>query len=372
MRLKAMRVRHFRNLAIQELEVPPEGVAILGENAHGKTNFLEAIYYLETFRSFRASRDDELVAFGEDVFRVSATVGDEDVACEVTAAFQKHGRRKKVAVDGAEPDRLSDALGRVAAVIFSPSDVAIISGGPGERRRFLDIVLSLNVPGYLDSLQRFRHVLAQRNAAAREAALETVLRAWDEPLARAGAEVIVARTRWVARYGVAFSSGHEAVADGRRARLDYEPGVSVDGASSLGDVTQAYAQALERSASTDVRMRATTTGPQRDELGVFIEEEEGVWSDVRRYGSGGQRRTVVLALRLAEAQTIRDARCRQPMMLLDDVFAELDQRRSERVLDLMERQASGQVILTAPKESDVRVRRQSLTRWQIRSGKIFA
>ena len=154
MRLNGLAIRHFRNLGSQDLELPSEGVALIGDNAQGKSNFLEAIYYLETSRSFRGARDEQLVAFHEGVFRVAGTLQERDTgrSMKVAAAFEKKGKRKKVSVDGAEPDRMGDVLGRLAAVIFSPADVELVSGGPRERRRFLDIVLSLSEPGYLTAL----------------------------------------------------------------------------------------------------------------------------------------------------------------------------------------------------------------------------
>ena len=172
MRLNRLVLRHFRNLGIQDLELPAEGVALIGDNAQGKSNFLEAIYYLETFRSFRGARDEQLVGFGENVFRIvgsgSCSDAGAETAIEVTAAYERRGKRKKVTVDGREADRLGDALGRLSAVIFSPADVELVSGGPKERRRFLDIVLSLNEPGYLGALQDYRRVLASRNASLKE------------------------------------------------------------------------------------------------------------------------------------------------------------------------------------------------------------
>src|SRR5688572_32005488 len=118
MRLREVGIRHFRNLAVQELEIPPEGLALIGENAQGKSNFLEAVYYLETFRSFRGAPDEQLVGVGQEAFRVSGVLGDPAVDRRVSAAYQPRGKRKKVTVDGAEPGRLGDALGSLAAVIF--------------------------------------------------------------------------------------------------------------------------------------------------------------------------------------------------------------------------------------------------------------
>jgi DNA replication and repair protein RecF len=366
-----MHIRHFRNLADQELEVPPEGVAIVGENAQGKTNFLEAIYYLEIFRSLRGARDEEVLAFGADVFRVAATLEGEGASTAIAAAFQRKGKRKKVTVDGREPERLGDAVGRVAAVVFSPADVAIVSEGPGERRRYLDIVLSLNVDGYLPALQRFRQVLAQRNASLRDGRPQAEIDLWNRPLADAGARVMAARRAWALEYEGAFCDCHAAIAGGQAARLQYEPSVPLGEAASVEEIGDVHVAALEAATARDRRLGVTSVGPHRDELAVRIEEGEG-WRDVRRFGSGGQRRTAAFALRIVEAQTIRRARRTEPLVLLDDLFAELDAARSERVLEFIERQETGQVILTAPKDSDVRFRRESLPRWCIRDGRLFA
>jgi len=370
--LSRLTLRHFRNLGTQDLEIPPEGVAIVGDNAQGKSNLLEAIYYLETFRSFRGARDEQLVAFGEEVFRVTGDLA-EDVGkmppVRVAAAYEKKGKRKKVTMDGVEPERVGDALGRVAAVVFSPADVELVSGGPGERRRYLDIVLSLSVPGYLKSLQEFRRILVRRNAALKDGQPGAVVMAWDHGLVRSGASVMAARREWIEARCGSFREYYSAVSGGAGARMAYRPNVRLDGARSADDVGEAYRNALMASAERERRNGTTVVGPHRDEMVLTLEDETDDL-DLRDYGSGGQRRTAALALRLAEARTIREARGQEPVILLDDVFAELDGGRSERVLDLMEREETGQVVLTAPKESDVRIRRDALPRWRITAGKV--
>ncbi|MSR36766.1 MAG: DNA replication and repair protein RecF [Gemmatimonadetes bacterium] len=372
--LSHLELRHFRNLGSQELEIPPQGLALVGDNAHGKSNFLEAIYYLETFRSFRGAPDEQLVELGEEVFLVAGTQGGEAARPRaVTAAYQKRGKRKKVTVDGAEPDRLGDALGSIAAVVFSPADVTLVSGGPTERRRYLDIVLSLNVPGYLRALQHFRHVLSQRNAALRDQSRSPELvRAWDDGLVRWGARVLCERRAWVEERCGAFRALYETVGGpGQSAALRYAPGVPLDGAGSEDDVAAAYRSALEASADRESRQGSTVVGPHRDDLVVSLDAAAGTL-DARDFGSGGQWRTAALALRLVEARTIRDRRGRAPLMLVDDVFSELDEGRSERALALLEQEETGQVILTAPKQSDVRLRRDALPRWRIAAGRISA
>jgi DNA replication and repair protein RecF len=376
MRLREVGIRHFRNLAVQELEIPSEGFALIGENAQGKSNFLEAIYYLETFRSFRGAPDEQLVALGQEAFRVTGTLGDEGVERRVSAAYQPRGKRKKVTVDGAETDRIGDALGSLGAVIFSPADVELVSGSPAERRRYLDIVLSLNVPGYVRALQQYRHVLAQRNASLKDAARGGVagavsrVRPWDDGLVRSGAPLVVERRRWIEERCGLFRALYEAVAaDGQTAAFRYVPGLPLAGAVAEDDVAAAFRDALAGAAERELRLGSTTVGPHRDDLEVTLEGGAGRL-EARAFGSGGQRRTAALVLRLLEARTIRDRRSRSPLVLVDDVFAELDEGRSERALDLLEREATGQVILTAPRATDVRLKRDALPRWRIAAGRI--
>jgi len=369
-RLRRLTLRNFRNLGRQDLEFPPEGVAVIGNNAQGKTNLLEAIYYLETFRSFRGTADDHLVAFGEGVFRIVGELDSEDGrGVSVAAAFDKRERRKKASVDGTDIGRMADALGRLAAVIFSPADVELVSGGPSERRRYLDIVLSLSEPGYLRSLQDFRAILSRRNAALKAGQGAASVRAWNVGLARSGAAVTQARREWISAWGGAFHGYYAAVSGGFGACMEYRPGMNVEGATELDEIEAAYEAALQASAERERRSGTTVVGPHRDELRMTL-DGEGDALDLREYGSGGQRRTAALALRLVEARTIREARGHEPLILLDDVFAELDAPRSERILELFETEETGQVVITAPKPSDVRIRGGALPRWSIEAGRI--
>ena len=289
MYLSGLQVRHFRNLAEQHLELPAEGVAIVGENAQGKTNLLEAVYYLETFRSFRGSRDDHLVAFGEEFFRVVGDLygGNPKKGVEVAAAFQVRGKRKKVTLDGDEPERLGDGLGRLAAVVFSPADVVLVSGGPGARRRFLDIVLSLNVPGYLGVLQRFRHILSQRNAALKEARGRDTVDVWDDGLVESGSQVVEERLRWVGRWKDEFSSYYRRVSGSQVGHLVYEPGFKLQNGRGGEEIAQAFREALNGAREREVRIGSTVVGPQRDEVVLTVMERDSP-RDLREYGSGGR------------------------------------------------------------------------------------
>ena len=268
MRLSTLTLRHFRNLRNQELEVPPEGVALIGDNAQGKSNFLEAIYYLETLRSFRGARDSQMVAFGEDVFRVVGTTeaeGDEERrgGC-VAAAFQRRGKQKKVTIDGSEPERLSDALGHLSAVIFSPADIDLVSGGPAERRRFLDIVLSLNEPGYLAALQQYRRGLQRRNASLKAGDPASLVSVWDDGLVRSGAEVVATRRRWIDGRSGAFGDYYRRVSGGAVSRMTYRSSVPLPEDDAVESVQEPFREALLGTRERERRMGVSVVGPHRD------------------------------------------------------------------------------------------------------------
>lgn len=397
-RLHQLTLSSFRNLADTRLEIPPEGFALIGRNAQGKSNLLEAVYYLETLRSFRGARDEQLVRFGGDHFRIAAALEGEAgslaapdavrFSATLAAAYSASTREKRITIDGDAVPRLGDAIGRVGAVLFAPDDLRLVSGSPAERRRFLDILLSLNSPRYLEALQRFRQALHRRNATLRRGGSPAEVAAWDEILVTSGAHVTMARSQWVREHADAYSSHTREISGTETMRMRYAPslaGMREEDAAHAGGtegvraeqpgeepddpVADRYREALGKSRDQERRLRTTLVGPHRDELTLLFLGPEGE-RDLRDFGSGGQRRTAALTLRLLEATTIRSHRGREPVLLLDDIFAELDEDRSRRILRLLEGFDAGQVLLTAPKESDIRFREATLPRWSIEDGEV--
>jgi DNA replication and repair protein RecF len=359
--LRRLQLRDFRNFGRQDVELPAEGMAIVGENGHGKTNLLEAIYYLQLLRSVRGARDVDLVRFGAAGFHVSAeAVLGDGRRREIAVGFERAGRRKRVRLDGSEPARLSEALGALPSVIFSPGDVALVAGAPSERRRYLDVALALTSRRYLAALQAYRGALVRRNAALRETARRggAADRAavWEPALAEHGATLRRERVAWVAHWSDELTRLCRAIGERGAVRMRYASAQPLD-----GDLAAALRATLEAKREHDVRRGITGAGPHRDELELTLAVPEGEGEhapdgpprELRVFGSAGQQRTAAIALRMLEAATLREASGALPLFLLDDPFAELDARRAHRILELLDTAGLGQTILVVPRESDI-------------------
>ncbi|MGQ0713516.1 MAG: DNA replication/repair protein RecF [Gemmatimonadaceae bacterium] len=363
--VEGVALRDFRNFESVDVPLPPDGVALVGENGHGKTNFLEAIYYLQILRSFRGARDVDLVRFDTPGFHVSASLGGAS-ARQVAVGLHRQSKRKKATIDGAEPIRLADAIGAFPAVIFSPADAELVAGAPSERRRFLDVLLSLTSRSYLSALQRYRGALARRNAALRDAPRSTgtgSIEVWEPALAEAGAVLWRARRLWVESHAETFASLGAAIGEHGASALRYVTPLECDDA----DAEQELLAALARRRALDVQRGLTHAGPHRDDLELTLEGRE-----LRTFGSAGQQRTAAIALRLLEASTLRAAAGAEPVILLDDPFAELDHRRTARILSLLETEGRGQTILAVPRATDIPADLTRLERWRVTSGAITA
>jgi DNA replication and repair protein RecF len=326
-------------------------VAILGANAQGKTNLLEAIYYPVLFRSFRGSPDAQVMREGPGFHVETEVTGSAARTLAVTYA----GRRKQVTVDGAEVVRLADVAGIWLAVAFLPADLGLASGAAAERRRYLDRLLSLASRPYLSALMRYRAGLAQRNSALRQGRVEMV-HAFGRALFEPGAELVRQRLAWAATASEQFAGEFECLGERGSARLRYR------GRPELADAG-AWEQAFVDALGDDRARGMTTVGPHRDDLVLEIGGRT-----IRDYGSTGQQRSAAVALKLIEIATLRHARGTEPALLLDDVFAELDQERQTRLTHRLigpERQ----VFVTSPRPDELPANLE-LPVWVVDDGKV--
>jgi DNA replication and repair protein RecF len=359
--LESITIRDFRNFERLDLRLPAEGLAIIGDNGQGKTNLLEAIYYLETLRSQRGARDQDVTRFGTSGFHIAGKVHRVDEH-NVSVGFDRSSKRKKVTIDGSVPKRLTDALGALPSVMFSPRDLELVSGSPAERRRYLDLVLALTDRKYLTALQHYRANLIRRNAALRNAtrrgATDAQVSVWEPALAEHGAVLIETRARWVTDSAPAFTQLCEEIGEHGKSTMKY--------VSPFADSEARYdvlLAAFEEKRALDMRRGITHVGPHRDELELTLDGK-----DLRLFGSAGQQRTAAIALRMLEAATLREHAGAEPVLLLDDPFAELDIHRAGKILTLLKRRGLAQTVLVVPRQSDIPPGLMDLDHMTIRGG----
>jgi DNA replication and repair protein RecF len=351
-RLAGLVARGYRNLADLEREAPQRGVAILGANAQGKTNLLEAIYYPVMFRSFRGAQDQQVVG-GTQGFHVEVRL--EGAEAERIAATYS-GRKKRISVDGAEIKRLADAVGTWLAVAFLPSDLALAWGPGATRRLYLDRLLSLASRSYLRALTRYRGALAQRNSALRQGRAD-LARAFDAPLAASGVELVRFRMAWLDGAAEQFAAEFDCLGESDEALLGYL------GDSELREL-DAWQPALEHALPDDRARGMTTVGPHRDDLLLEIGGRR-----LRDYGSTGQQRSAAVALKLIEISTLRQTRGTEPVLLLDDVFAELDRERQSRLAVRLLGGEQRQVFVTSPRADELPPNLE-LPVWVVKNGRV--
>jgi DNA replication and repair protein RecF len=373
MHLKHLSLTNFRNFARLDVSIPPRMVLLVGGNAQGKTSVLEAVYFLAAFASFQTHTDRQLINFVEarNALAVTRLVGDYDRnktghRLEVRLVLEPTGTngqrmRKEILLDGVKK-QANEIIGHFNAVIFIPQMSQIIEGGPEDRRRYLNMALSQAVPSYAGVLAEYGQALAQRNALLKALSEKggdaRQLEVWDETLARLGAQIIAWRIAAVQQLERLGARIHHELTHGREIlRLHYQPAydpiprpngqigmrltTEVDRSSvGLEDIRRGFQARLAEMRSEEIARGVTIIGPHRDELRFL-----GNGIDLGEYGSRGQMRTTLLALKLAEVGWMKERTGEWPVTLLDEVMAELDlQRRA----DLLHYVSDGeQVMLTA-------------------------
>lgn len=340
----------FRNLADTELEFHERGHLIIGDNGQGKTNLLEAINYLTVLRSFRSPADRDCIRFEEEYFQIAGGWSDEDGQRE-TISVGYSGRRKKVLLSGKEKRFVSEAFGRFKSVILAPEDIAIVQQGPSERRRYLDIVLSIISIEYLERLKRYRKALASRNVLLRRTPFsESLALPWERQMVENGARIILERKEFIEALAPVYAGLFERLSGGERGSLRYSNNLL--GNAGSGDqipverIEELFEQSLKKNRPLERERGISLTGPQTDEVEFGI---EGL--PLRNFGSQGQQRTAVICLKMAETALLRRQTGIRAVLLLDDIFAELDSHRSLRLLE--ELVGSHQSFITAPRKEAV-------------------
>jgi DNA replication and repair protein RecF len=342
MYLKSLRLRSFRNYVDRQIEFTARKTILVGNNAQGKSNLLEAVELLASLKSHRTSRDRELVLDSATTGQVDATIERAYGTSELKIVFRKQGRRT-VAVNQENLRRQLDFLGVLNAVQFSSLDLDLVRGAPDARRSWLDGLLIQLEPVYASILQQYNQVLKQRNALLKKirtvrqenasielGTFEPQLKLWDEQLASAGSRVARRRARVIARLAPIAESWHQRISgETERLEVNYLPNVQWLEDDPLV-VQQAFLAKIKDRRLAEQYQGKTMVGTHRDEIEFVINQ-----TPARYYGSQGQQRTLVLALKLAELKLIEEVVGEPPLLLLDDVLAELDPSRQKQLLEVI-------------------------------------
>ncbi len=350
MRIRELTLRPFRNFASIHLGFAADHVLIFGPNGRGKSNILEAISYLSIGKSVRGAKDQHVVPHSEDFFDIRALCSDGRHDQQVRVFYSKKGG-KKAFIDATPLPRVSELLGTLRTVHFSPEDVSLVLRFPALRRRLLDILVAQSSAAYLRYMQRYYRVLAQRNHLLRTAKKSghglvngQVMEPWDAQLVDLGAQLRLYRLKALDRLREPFLRyyGRLALA-GEDAAIVYQGAKEQD----LEGLRAELCEALSRRREQEIQMGYTLCGPHRDDLKFTLNEEPA-----EVYASEGQLRTVLISWKLAEARYMEEQTGRQPVLLLDDAFSELDSGRIGELLDIVGE--FEQVVATTPQEPNTR------------------
>ncbi|MCC6484746.1 MAG: DNA replication/repair protein RecF [Armatimonadetes bacterium] len=348
MYLKGISLQNYRNLQPVSLGLGEGFWLILGANGQGKSNFLEAISVLCLGKARRAERDRDLIRFGEDFFRLEGKFSREERG-DLESVVRLGPDGKELLIFGTPVGTLAKFIGEASCVTFSSDDVDIVLGEPTARRQFMNEALSQLSQGYIFDLARYRRCRDQKNKALKDirerlAPVDSV-EVWDQNLAQYGGRVCARRARFVRQISELSAKIYARLsAEAEGLQVSYEPNVSAP--EEAPQWPEAMLQAIVEKRPEEIRRGMSLVGPQRDDLSITLNGVDG-----RGFASRGQARTIALALRLAQAQLMRKQTGEWPILLLDDVFAELDETRRALLSEMVSE--AGQVFATAASEGDV-------------------
>ena len=402
MHLAHLRLRDFRNYARLDVDFAPGFHLLLGDNAQGKTNILEAVYLMATLRSFRGVGGAQMIRHGaKGYFAGGHVVGGALAASSLSSAAGGEGRGEEVKIsqaqspspqsaprlggergkiltshsqreikmywsarernlslDGQPVKKLADYLGALRTVVFCTEDLQLVKGPARARRRFLDLLLAQTQPAYLPLLQRYMHAVRARNALLKQRTTdEAALESFSAELVKLGNEIIRARRELAPKFSPLARLAYRRIShDAEELRLEYQPSVKND-----------FAVELAQSRPREKTFRATLVGPHRDDVQLLLNEKSAA-----SFGSEGQKRTLAIALKMAQAEYLAGIHGSAPILLIDDVMGELDVKRRSGLLPLLDhaRRTSGQVFMTCTEENWPSELGRNLQRWQVKAGSL--
>ena len=354
MYIERIKLNNFRNYKQLDLELNKNLNIIYGDNAQGKTNILESIFLCSFGKSFRTTKEKEMIMFNEDKCLVEVYYQKSDRDGKIKIEI---GNKKQISLNGIKLKKLSELLGNMNIVIFTPEDINILREGPVKRRRFLDIMIGQLRPNYVYNLNMYLKTIEQRNNYLRqirdEGKQENLIEIWDEKLADYGEKVYEYRKEFIEKIANKINVIHSKITEEKEClKIEY-----VSNCENKND----YLKLLKERRKLDIIKGFTTKGVHRDDFMIYINNRE-----VSTYGSQGQNRTVILSLKLAELNVIYDEISEYPILLLDDFMSELDEKRRKNFLNNIK---NTQVILTGTEQ--IQLPDLDYNLYNIKKGEVF-
>lgn len=331
MKVKSLKFYDFRNLK-DNIIYPGEGINVIyGDNAQGKTNFLEAIWLFSGGHSFRGSKESELTRIGSKSSKLEMEFFSQERVQKATIRFS--GNKKEIEINAVSRPSSAYLSQCFAAVVFSPEHLSLVKNGPSLRRRFIDGAICQQKIKFALLLSKYNHTLFQRNALLKEIyrhpELEETLCIWDDYIIALGAKIILERINFINKLNIIAADFHKGISkDKEELYIDYVSSAEIKLGDTEEDIIRKLKESFCKSKKEDIKLSCTNCGPHRDDLDFFINSMK-----VKTFGSQGQQRSVVLSLKLAEAQMLREYFGEAPVVLLDDVLSEIDRNRQEFLLE---------------------------------------
>ena len=349
--IKKIKINNFRNYKSQEINLEKNINIFYGENAQGKTNIIEAIFLSSMGKSFRAKKDKEMIMLGEEKSNIEIEYEKTDRDGKIKIEL---GNKKIVYINGIKIKKLSELLGKINVVIFTPDDINILKGGPQNRRRFLDIMISQLRPNYMYNLNLYLKTLEQRNNYLRqikeENKNENMLEIWDEELSNYAINIYNYRKEFIEKIKNKIKNIHSEITNNKEE-------IEIEYLSECIS-KEKYLELLKQRRKLDIIKGYTTKGIHRDDFNIYINKKElGI------YGSQGQHRTAILSLKLSELNIVKDEIGESPILLLDDFMSELDEKRRKNFLEKIN---DVQVIITCTEKIDIE--NKEILVYNVRSG----
>jgi len=333
--LKELKLKNYRNYTEQEAAFDRDINLIVGNNAQGKTNLLEAVYLLSSGKSYRTPFDRELIKWNGDTLYIRGKLIETEGEKEIEIGIKDN--KKMVKVNGIPLRKRGELLGNLIVVMFSPEEIKLVKEGPGFRRRFMDQEIAQLKSSYYYVLNSYNRVLIQRNSLLKDGISEKakmdMLCEWDRQLVEYGTKLIYERLAFIKKISAISEGVHRRITDGSEAlKVEYQSCIDLKEITGPEDIRKRLNVNLERSRKKDLMTGMTISGPHREDIKICINETEA-----RKFGSQGQQRTAALSIKLSEVELIKEETGEYPVLLLDDVMSELDPYRQKFVLDNLSR-----------------------------------